>query len=55
MEGEVQRSVSFRLNRRGERSNQNPYSKGKEAPKFKFYLFLMFGIWVFVVALFYAI
>lgn len=30
MEGEAQRSVSFRLNRRGERSNQNPYSKDSE-------------------------
>jgi hypothetical protein len=30
MDGEAQRSVSFRLNRRGERANQSPHFKGKQ-------------------------
>nr|XP_023884824.1 uncharacterized protein LOC111997019 [Quercus suber]XP_023884825.1 uncharacterized protein LOC111997019 [Quercus suber] len=34
MDGEAQRSVSFRSNRRGERNNQSPYSKDSEGDLF---------------------
>lgn len=30
MEGDLQRSLSLRLNRRGDRNNQNPQAKGEE-------------------------
>jgi hypothetical protein len=30
MEGDLQKSISLRLNRRGDRSNQNPQTKGEE-------------------------
>lgn len=55
MDEEAQRSVSFRLNRRGDRTNQNTHSKGKEANSTIPHFSKSLKKWVFLVALYFAV